>query len=245
MPARWDVGTPITLRYVGHGDFRVRGKPGILQGWPYIVVEDSPDLLALWMPVGTRIERVDVSDRNRVLSDLVHGKHPHDAFRRGDVLRLMPVGAAYSVWLHWSSAPPGDFLGWYVNLEAPFVRTPIGVDTTDDSLDIVVTPELEWRWKDDQFAEGWIAAGVYTREETERIAETGRRVIADIEARRFPFDGAWVDWRPDPAWGIPEVHPEWDRFPGYDLPLSTGRRLIGVDHPPPPSGRAARRTPRR
>ena len=38
-------------------------------------------------------------------------------------------------------------------------------------------------------------------------------------------------WRPQANWGIPEIHPHWDRVPGYDFPLSTGRRLVGVDHP--------------
>lgn len=235
MPDRWRPGDVITLRYVGHSDFHVRGRPGLLQGWPYVVVEDSEDLLALWMPVGTRMKRIDLADRSRPVADLVHGEHPYDAFRRGEVLRLMPVGARYSIWLHWAPQRPHEFLGWYVNLEAPFVRTPIGVDTTDDSLDVVVTPDLEWSWKDEHLAEGWIEAGVYTREETDQFFATGRGVIADIEARRFPFDGSWLAWRPDPAWPIPEVHPEWERYPGYDVPLTSGRRLHGVDHPPAPT----------
>ena len=25
-------------------------------------------------------------------------------------------------------------------------------------------------------------------------------VIGDVEGRRFPFDGSWLDWRPDPGW---------------------------------------------
>jgi hypothetical protein len=231
MPERWSPGDSITLRYVGHSDGQVPGKPGVLQGWPYLVVADGPDLLALWMPAGTRIKRVDMADRGNRLRDHVHGEHPHDEWRRGDTLRLMPAGAAYSVWLQWSTQPPHDFLGWYVNLEAPFVRTVIGVDTTDDSLDLVVRPDLTWEWKDEHLADHWVELGVYTREETARFFETGREVIAAVEARCFPFDGSWLDWRPDPAWGIPEVHPDWDRVPGYDLPLTSGRRLTGVDHP--------------
>jgi hypothetical protein len=88
------------VRYVGHSDSRVRDKPGLLQGWPYVVVEDSDDLLALYMPVGTRMRLSDMADRARLLPDLVHGEHPHDEFRRGEVLRLMRPGDPYSVWLH-------------------------------------------------------------------------------------------------------------------------------------------------
>ena len=114
----------------------------MLRGWPYVVVEDTPSLLALWMPVGARMKRVDLADRNNPLKDLIHGAHPLDEFRRGGCLRLMLPGMPYSIWLHWSRTSPRRFTGWYVNLEAPFVRTDIGVDTTDNSLDLVVMPTL-------------------------------------------------------------------------------------------------------
>ena len=232
----WSPGERVTLRYVGHSRRDAPDTPGLLQGWPYRVVQDEPDLLALWMPVGTRMKLVDLADRGRAVADLVHGEHPHDAFRRGEVLRLMQPGRPYSIWFHWTADAERRFLGWYVNLEAPFVRTPIGIDTTDDSLDIVATPDLEWHWKDEELTSDWIAAGVYTAEEMAAIHESGLLVIRDIEARRFPFDGGWLDWRPDAGWQAPEVHPGWAALPGYDLSLSTGRRLRNVDHPSPPGG---------
>ncbi len=46
----WERGDWITLRYVGHSHRTVPGRPGVLQGWPYIVVEDSPELLTSWTP---------------------------------------------------------------------------------------------------------------------------------------------------------------------------------------------------
>lgn len=226
----WAPGDCITLRYVGHAlRDRGRNEAGLLQGWPYVVVQDTPSLLALWMPVGTHMKLIDMADRKRVLPDLVHGAHPYDPMRRGEVLRLMPPGRSYSIWLHWSPDAERRFLGWYVNLEAPFVRTAIGVDTTDDSLDVIVTPDFEWRWKDEDLTEGWIEHGVYTRAEMDRIRATGLGIVADIEARRFPFDGAWIDWHPVPVWQVPEVTPGWENRPGYDLALSTGRRVTNLD----------------
>lgn len=62
---------------------------------------------------------------------------------------------------------------------------------------------------------------------------TGRAIIGDIEARRSPFDGSYLDWRPDPAWRIPEVHPHRGRMPGYDVPLTHFHPLRGGAHPPP------------
>jgi hypothetical protein len=223
MDELWSPGDQVTLRYVGHSDGMVPQKPGLLVGYPYVVAEDRPDLLALWIPIGTAVSRVDLSDRSRAI--------PDEAWRLS-VLRVMQPGKPYSIWQFWSAPPEHRFLGWYVNLEAPFARTPIGVDTTDDVLDVVVSPDLTWRWKDEHALQQWIDVGVYTAEEFERIYEHGLQAIADVEARRFPFDHSMTDWRPEEHWGVPQIHPDWDRIPGYDFPLSTGRRLIGVDHPP-------------
>lgn len=227
----WSPGDQITKRYTGHRDGIVPGKPGVLQGWPYIVVEDRPDLLALYMPIGTHMKRLDMAAREREIPDLVHGRHPEE-FRRGEVLRLMTPGKPYSIWLHFRPDADHEFLAWYINLEAPFVRTPIGFDTTDNSLDLVVLPDFSWHWKDEHLTQRWIDMGAFTREETDQFFVDGRAVIADVEARRFPFDGAFLDWKPNPNWPIPGVHPDWDRLPDYDLNLTTGRRLVGAQPPP-------------
>ena len=150
----------------------------MLQGWPYVVVEDTPNLLALWMPIGARMKRVDLADRNNLLEDFIHVEHPVDDFRRGDCLRLMLPGMPYSIWLHWSRTAPRRFTGWYVNLEAPFVRTDVGVDTTDNSLDLVVMPDSTWRWKDAEMASEWVAVGVFTQAQTETFFADGEDVIA-------------------------------------------------------------------
>lgn len=222
MDERWKPGDEITLRYVGHSDVTEPGRPGLLVGYPYVVAEDREDLLALWMPVGTSMHRIDLADRNRVIA-------PEEW--RLPVLRLLQPERPYSVWQFWAPPPERRFLGWYVNLEAPYARTAIGVDTTDDVLDVVVSPSLEWRWKDEHLVEEWIAAGVYTREEFDEIYDHGRQAIADVEVGRFPFDGSLTDWEPDAGWSIPSIHPEWHLLPGYDVPLSTGRPLRDVDHP--------------
>jgi protein associated with RNAse G/E len=44
---------------------------------------------------------------------------------------------------------PGRHLGWYVNLQCPYRRTPLGIEAMDLMLDIVVEPDMTWRWKDD------------------------------------------------------------------------------------------------
>lgn len=231
--SRWQPGERITLRYVGHSHTREAGKPGLLQGWPYVVVEDSEDWLALWMPVGTRMRLVDLGDRGRAVPDMVHGEHPTLEFRRGEVLRLMRPNEYASIWLHWRPDDAREFLGWYVNIEAPYVRTPVGVDTTDLSLDLVVWPDLSWEWKDEEHQQNWEDLGVFTPEESRRIRLEGERVIQSVEARRTPFDGAWLDWRPPAHWIAPtpppQVHVDWDLHPDVAFPLFTRRRLAGLD----------------
>lgn len=268
----WNPGDHITLRWTGHFDGHEPDKPGILQGWPHIVVEDRDDLLALWMPGGTRTHHVDLADRNNEIEAGVW---------RIDTLRLLFPGKPYSIALSWATpqdpswpvqnpvaayydrqrearvargeeAPrdparpseqerqrehertegaPHEFRGWYVNLEAPFVRTPIGILSSDNSLDAIVRPDLTWYWKDEETMPRWIERGVFTREHVDRFYREGREAIADAEARRFPFDGAYLDWLPEPHWGLPQVHPEWDRLPGYDMSHAIGRRLPWTDPP--------------
>lgn len=231
MPDRWQPGERITLRYVGHADLKsdVPRTPGNLTGWPYIVVEDSDDWLALWMPVGTRVKCLDLKDRARPVPDQIHGEHPTLPFRRGEVLRLMRPGQLSSIWLHWGTGPDRPFLGWYVNIEAPYERTPIGVDTSDLSLDLVVWPNLTYEWKDEHLEQRLVDLDIHTPEENRLIRLEGERVIADVEARRPPFDGAFLDWRPPSTWTTPEVHEGWELHPNVAFPLFTRRRLTGVD----------------
>lgn len=223
---RWVSGQSITLRYVGAVHFVVEGervlpesgsRPGLIHGLAHTVVEDRDDLLALWIPAGSMRNYVDLGDRSHVLEP--------DVWRR-DTLRLMVPGKPYSI----LTAPHSHgFSGWYVNLEAPFVRTEIGVDITDNSLDLVVASDFSWKWKDEHFTQPLEDMGVFSRADTESFYAAGRAVIADIEARRFPFDGAMLDWRPPAEWQPPVIQPGWDRLVGYDMNLTTGRRLVGVD----------------
>lgn len=268
---RWQPGDTVTMRYTGHFDGHVRDRPGLLQGWPHTVVEDSDEVLALWQPAGTRTHLIDLADASHVI--------PLSQWKR-EVLRLFLPGRPYSVWLWWKvpvdpewapspaelyknneiraeflkTATPDQiarseadrawldewrvsrpaervFDGWYVNLEAPFVRTPIGIDTSDNSLDLLVSPALEWRWKDEDTMDFWVNAGVFTREHVEQFYRDGEEVADLIEARRFPFDGSYLDFAPDPNWAIPALPGGWQHVPGYDYSHAIKRWLPNVDHP--------------
>ncbi|SCF46311.1 Protein of unknown function (DUF402) [Micromonospora mirobrigensis] len=174
---------------------------------PMRVIADDADGLLLWSPVGSDVARLVDAD----------GRNPHDlpvdelrdprltvgAWERYDVLVLMPPQAAYSVWWFFDD---GVFAGWYVNLEEPCVRHPGGVDTTDLVLDLVVSPERRWEWKDaDEFAERVGHPLYFDRATADGIRAEGERLIGLVEAAEFPFDGTYTDFRPGPDWPAPRL----------------------------------------
>lgn len=117
---------------------------------------------------------------------------------QGDVLILMPPKATHSVWWFFEE---GTFSGWYVNLEAPYRRRHNSVETKDLVLDIVVTPQRQWEWKDtDEFDLRLGHPLYFDLTEVDAIRAEGERLITLIEAGDFPFDGTYTRFRPDPDW---------------------------------------------
>jgi len=103
-----------------------------------------------------------------------------------------------------------QFLCWYVNFQQPLRRTPVGVDTADLCVDIVVEPDGTWSWKDLDEYEHRVRTGVFSVEEVACVAAAADDVIAQIERGDPPFDGSMNDWRPDPAWPVSQLPPDWD-----------------------------------
>jgi predicted RNA-binding protein associated with RNAse of E/G family len=121
-----------------------------------------------------------------------------------------PVVGDWSVW--WFFRDDGGFDGWYGNLESPRVRWSGGVDTSDRALDVVVEPDRSVAWKDeDEFALLTGRADRWTASQAVGIRADGEHLMRLAEAGAFPFDGRWTDFRPDPAWTVPDLPPDWDR----------------------------------
>jgi hypothetical protein len=189
---------------------------GILKGklwWacPAYIVQDVPDLIALYWPVGTPtrspVRRPTVSDElyNRIeLED-------HN-WTDNDILSLNIPGAACSIELMWST-DTHSLRCWYVHLQQPLRRTRIGFDTMDQMLDIVISPDrLSWQWKDeDEFAEAE-ALGVYSQVKAQAIRAEGERVIAMLNAQASPFCDGWEKWVPPKEWSIPDFPAGWENL---------------------------------
>jgi len=189
-------GDPTLLRFVRYGQVR--------RATPHVVVEDSAELVALYVPVGT-LGKVAVWDgspiRGQADREWALRDHVWDTYR---VLRLIRCGAAHSLELFWEDET-GAFAGWYVNLQEPLRRGPLGFDTDDLVLDIRVEPDGGWGWKDEDELEEAVRLGRFTPDQAAAIRTEGERVV---EARPWPT--GWEDWRPDPDWLVPTLPGGWD-----------------------------------
>jgi Protein of unknown function (DUF402) len=173
-----------------------RGRPKV--AWGGLVVEDTPSLLALYMPGSSPLA---------FAQDFFGGPHPwseRDRWEGHGVLQLQRPGEMHAVWVFWHG-PEREFGGWYVNLQEPVRRTPRGFDTQDLELDIVVALDGSWRYKDEEKLEGWIDRGRWTEAEIAAIRCEGERVADELAAGRRWWSDEWAAWEPDPAWDVPEL----------------------------------------
>ncbi len=198
MGTAFGEGAAVALRYITRD-----GRPGM--SWPAIVARDDDSLVALYIPAGTLHKRWSGAGPERKLEDVPW---------RVDTLRLMYPGAHHSVWVTWERDGEARRLrGFYVNMEEPFRRTSIGFDTNDHMLDILVTPDLAWQWKDEEVVSDWVARGLYSAEFAAAIREEGERVVAAIQARAAPFCEDWDGWAPPGIFGLPCLPADWDAEP--------------------------------
>ena len=179
----------------------------VKSGRPYTVVEDTPGRLILYARSGVRWVKSLSPDGTA----LIRGEPwiLHEEVEHREAVRIITPGSRHSVLLFWAETFK-EFLQWYVNLEDPLVRTPMGFDYLDQMLDIEVTPDLsELKWKDEDEFEDAITRGILTHEEADVIRAEGEQVIAAISARRSPFNEPWEQWRPDPQWPTPLLPQDW------------------------------------
>jgi hypothetical protein len=123
-------------------------------------------------------------------------------WERGAVLRFERPGAAHNIEVLWDL----DWVlhGWYVNLQSPIAVHGRFIDTADQALDVLVSADGSWEWKDeDELAEG-VDLGIWTEAEAAEIRAEGERVIAAA-----PWPTGWEDWRPPREWGPLGLPRDW------------------------------------
>jgi hypothetical protein len=126
-------------------------------------------------------------------------------------LLLLPPGAPHSV--SWSWLADGTFAGWYANLETPARRWPGGVDSHDQTLDVLIAADRSWLFKDEE------DLGTLDPAEAATVHAEGARLGKLAHTATFPFDGTWLDFMPPPEW-TPATLPSW-----WDVPAPPPDRL--------------------
>jgi hypothetical protein len=200
-PPRWSPGATVALREVW------RGRVWFAR--PAIVVEDTLDASMFHVPSGVRFyEPVDEAGR--------YLKVYADAWRLVEAVGDSPDSAlsfafpdtAYGIIL--SYGPTGVLRHYYVNVQTPLRRTPIGFDYVDHLLDAVIPADRSsWAWKDEDELDEAVRRGVFTPEEVTWIRHWGERAVEHVLLAEPPFDRDWSRWRPDPAWPVPSLPPRW------------------------------------
>ena len=185
---------------------------GICDVKPLIVAADADDCIALWAPLGipTMVARpLDPSLPRPWLASqcrLVAG-----TWRWRNALKISLPGQRWSTWVTWSDT--WEFLGWYVNLQSLLCRTPIGFDVHDHQLDVLITPDRSWEWKDEADLARGVEIGQFTPDEARAIRASGGAAIAALEDNAAPFCDPWPDWRPPEVWRVPRSLPDWTFAP--------------------------------
>lgn len=168
---------------------------------PVRVVEDDEQTVVVYLAEGTRFGFPrggwPWGDRHPWAEPGVWAGH--------GVLISHPLGRAHTIWHFWEG-PERRFAGWYVNLQAAFVRGGDAFDTYDHELDLWIEPDGSWQWKDEDKMDDWVRQDRFTTKEVAEIRAEGERVLAE-----WPFPTGWEEWRPDPTWPVPRLPADWRR----------------------------------
>jgi hypothetical protein len=191
---------------------------------PAIAIRDDQDILAVYVARGTAFKNnwvVPPEQRVASASSIIPSseRRYRDLSFQHDAMRLYLPGKGYSVGLTFDDT--GAFVSWYGNLEAPFIRTRLGIDTRDFSLDVVATPDGHWHWKDEDEFKRRLEVGVDSVEHQARVRAAGLDFIDRFERNGWPFNAGWEHWRPPSEWQIRNLPDDWATDLGTHAPLST------------------------
>jgi hypothetical protein len=165
---RWKSGDTIVLRGVSNHI--------IWWACSAYIVQDSPDLIAVYWPAGTP-NMIPV--RRTFPQNLLSGQIQlvPQTWIDTDVLMLVPNGASYAIYAMWETRQ-SKLRCWYINLQEPLNRSKLGFDSMDHFLDIVISADRSaWHWKDeDEFNEA-VELGVYSPDKAMAIRSEGEQAV--------------------------------------------------------------------
>jgi protein associated with RNAse G/E len=184
---------------------------------PTLLVKDSPQEVVTSLLPGTEC----IADEN--YPNGKRNSRPRWEFKEKDwvlapyiwqtnrLLLVFEHQKYYSTILFWDHTSHA-FLCYYINFQLPFQRNQCALDTLDLDLDLIVRPDFSLEWKDVEDYQKAIEQGLILPEWTRQIEIAKVDVLERIEKRKYPFDGSWLDWRPDPNWSPPRLLENWDKI---------------------------------
>jgi uncharacterized protein len=195
----FEPGASVALREIWEGR--------IWSARPVTVVEDAEEQITLFIPAGAQWMapfhnggRLKIQEPEYELVEQPYKAH---------VLSFAWPGSSAAVLLFYRSDWSPDH--WYVNLEDPLRRSPVGFDTLDHKLDVIVELDGSWRWKDEDELAEIIERGILDSGDEKRLRAEAEDAVRRIAGREPPFHRDWFGWRPDPSWTIPTLPEGWDR----------------------------------
>jgi hypothetical protein len=166
-----------------------------------VVVEDTPDLIALWTRPHSRVlAAFEPSGRLLRLPVGEWSLEPVAGFAGGS-LGLHVPGTQHSVLAIYD--PPPGYAPWYINLESDLKRTESGFEYEEHVLDVLLDADLtNVRWKDEDELEEAVALGLFTPEQAAEFRAEGELALDWLLSRRPPYDRDWQAWRPPQEWEL-------------------------------------------
>jgi hypothetical protein len=199
----WECGDVIVRREVLND-----GRPWLAM--TVYVVEDSDDQLVTYLPGGSEFGFLEGEFPT---ADGLHPWNRDDRRWEGHgTLMVQRPGDEHALWHLWTG-PDRALQCWYVNLQEAFRRTAIGYDTQDLELDIVVSPDGTWAFKDRELLAGHVEIGRYTAQQMDRVIALGDALGAQLDAGHRWWDETWSAWTPDPSWRAVPLPPGWTDVP--------------------------------
>lgn len=184
---------------------------------PTLLVKDSQEEIVLTLLPGTECIAEETYPRGKKNGQRRWYFVEHDwqlakyTWQTNRLLLIFEPGNYYSTILFWRHADH-DFLCYYINFQLPFRRNDRAVDTLDLDLDLIIRPDFSCEWKDVDDYQQAIAHGLILPEWSRGIEFATDRVMERLAKRQYPFDGAWLDWMPDPGWQPPGLPENWDKI---------------------------------